>query len=64
MAFRIVSDNFGEYIKSTLVEAAYLAAKMADQGGRNVRVYDAEGREIDLRGAPPPEGWSGEPFYR
>jgi hypothetical protein len=64
MAYRVVSDNFGEYIKATLAEAAYLAAKMADQGGRNVRVYDGEGREVDLRGAPLPDGWSGEPLFR
>lgn len=50
-----------DYREETLARAAYLASKMADNGVRDVRVFDQEGRELtdsELRDAPPLPGWT------
>jgi hypothetical protein len=65
MPYRITAVFSGErssYSKETLAEAAYLAAKMADQGGTDVKVFDDDNCEVDTTNAPLPPGWIGRPF--
>jgi len=49
--------------KATLDEAAYTAGKMADNGVKDVRVFDPAGRELskaELQGWSLP-GWTHDP---
>lgn len=53
-----------EYREETLARAAYLASKMADNGVRDVRVFDKDGRQIsdkELSEAPVLPGWQRHP---
>ena len=52
------------YSKEELWEAAYTAEKMADQGVREVQVFDDQGRVVDISNAPLPPGWRRGPFKR
>ena len=53
MSYRVTGMGEGpiEASKPTLEAAARTASRMADQGVRNVRLFDEEGREV------PPAEW-------
>jgi hypothetical protein len=62
MSYRVTGVGLEpvEYLQETLASAAHLARRMADNGVRDIHVFDADGRELtedELRNAPLPPGW-------
>jgi len=53
-----------EYAKEELAEAAYLARKMTDNGVEDVRVFDDNGRDVNITDAPLPAGWRDGSFKK
>ena len=69
MTFKVVGTGPGPgenfcHSYDELWQAAYYAAKLADQGARGVRVLDEAGNEADLANAPLPPNWRRGPFKR